>query len=175
MSSRLPLFRPEALEHHRRGTVAGVPVRLGRPWTGAGFLLLVTLVGAALLAAAAIRVPSFVDGPAVTAGDGAGVVAVLPVTAVTAIRDGRGARLHIAGQSFELAPASLDVEVVDRPAASRTLRGAELDVPGAEVALLRGDPVEDGLPFARGARVRVQLPERRLLALLLGGFGDGDG
>jgi hypothetical protein len=179
------IFRPEAVRRHARSKEEPVLPRFVSPCTFLCLWLLFGLLGAATVAAWALRVPTYAALPAVIANidsvglesagrAGPALVVFIPTTDVARVRPGQRLLVTLDGRQVERSIIALDASIRS-PAALRQefgLRGADgLAIPGpAATAEARLEPLSDG-PDPAGyvgsvEQVQIEVGSVRLLSLL---------
>jgi hypothetical protein len=167
------IFRESAIEAYRRRTERDiVPRVVPGPVIACFWLLLVTLMGAVLLAWS-LRVPTYAGASGVVVREDAAVL-FLPADDAAALRTGRTVRGQIgsSGRSVEGSVAKVDARLIGPDTAQRRYRpqgGAALITQPSSVLIVR---LADALPAETyaGSRLtaRVQTGSQRLLGLLPG-------
>jgi hypothetical protein len=148
---RAPLFRPEAVEHHARGSTERRTLDLGERRVAWGFRALLVAVAAILVAGFTLHADTETKGPVTVADGRVGVVRV-PIGALRRLSTDDPVTVHVAGTDVRAR-----ITQVGRPEAS----GDSAVVP---LAVVLDAPVAPG---ATGDAT-VRLGRHTLAQLLLG-------
>jgi hypothetical protein len=170
------LFRREALEHHLRPPESGGVLRVGAPWVGWLYWLVLATVGTGLVLSLVVRVDRTTAGPALVDPQHGTFVAVLPAAASAEVGDDHPVRLELDGPEERTVAASVaEVRAAEDDAVRRAGFRAFPRPAVLVTGVLAPDDaalVETGSSLHRTGRAVVVTGSEQAFSLLLGGFHD---
>lgn len=169
VADRDSLFRPEALEHYRRGRAEGDVLRVSPRWTVWAFLGLVLIFIAGVAYTCVGTIDEVASGPARVTGNK--VVALLPAGYGTVLKDGMEMKVVVGGETT----TGSVVEVGDlplSPSAAERMLGRRLssgEVISGELLAVRGELARPPAAGSNDLRAEIKVSSERIIFALVPG------
>jgi hypothetical protein len=167
-------FRPEAIEHHRRGLGPGELIRLSPVWTTWAFVALLALFAGLIATSMLVTLEERAEAPAVLDIDERVAIALFPASYAGDIEVGdEMTLLHSGGSRLALTVSSIGDVLLPSSSEAQSPVGAASASAQSQSVIPVHAPIPDGLTIANDVELRAVVRfEETLLSTVLPALGD---